>query len=146
MAIGKVDDSIRIDIRIHASVQKVWKAWTDPAVILKWIGSDPDGKGLKAQMDVRTGGKYEISFRASNGSEHTCFGTYSEVEELRNLVFSWEWKSEPGVESLVEIELTPDGNDTLMQFLHAHVGSRSIHNYKAGWKSTFEKLDKLLNN
>jgi uncharacterized protein YndB with AHSA1/START domain len=142
---NKVDDSISLEITNHAPIQNVWKAWTDPALILKWIGSDPKGKGLKAQMDVQPGGTFEISFRGSDRVEHTCFGMYTEVKELRKLIFSWEWKSEPGVESLVIIELTPHGNDTFMQFEHTGVGNHSIHNYLDGWTKTFEKLQQLLN-
>jgi len=140
-----MENSIILEIKIHAPIQEVWRAWTDPALILKWIGSDPEGEGLKAQMDVRPGGTYEISFRGSDRVEHTCFGIYTEVKEFRKLIFSWEWKSEPGVESFVEIELTSDNDHTLMQFEHSHVGSRSMHNYVAGWKATFEKLEQLLN-
>ncbi|HET7001792.1 MAG TPA: SRPBCC domain-containing protein [Puia sp.] len=142
---NKVDDSISLEITFHAPIQNVWKAWTDPALILKWIGSDPKGKGLRAQMDVQPGGTFEISFRGSDRVEHTCFGMYTEVKEFRKLIFSWEWKSEPGVESLVIIELSPDGNDTFMQFEHTGVGNHSMHNYLDGWTRTFEKLKQLLN-
>ena len=139
-----MEDSINLEIKIHAPVQEVWKAWTDPELILKWFGSDPKGEGLKARMDVQPGGMYEISFCGSDRVEHTCFGVYTEVKEFRKLIFSWEWKSEPGVESLVAIEFTPDGNHTLMQFEHSHVGNRSMHNYLTGWTMTFEKLKVIL--
>ena len=139
-----MEDSINLEINIHAPVQEVWKAWTDPELILKWIGSDPKGEGLKARMDVRPGGMYEISFCGSDRVEHTSFGMYSEVKEFRKLIFSWEWKSEPGVESFVTIELIPDGNHTLMQFEHSHVGNSSMHNYLTGWSTTFVKLIQLL--
>ena len=140
-----MDDSIILEIKIHAPVQDVWKAWTEPGLILKWIGSDPKGEGLNAQMDVQPGGMYEISFRGSDHVQHTCFGMYTEVKEFQKLIFSWEWKSEPGVESFVAIELTPDNDYTLMQFEHSHVGDRSMHNYLVGWTMTFEKLKQLLN-
>jgi uncharacterized protein YndB with AHSA1/START domain len=139
-----MEDSINLKFKIPAPVQEVWKAWTDPELILKWFGSDPKGKGLKARMDVRPGGLYEISFCGSDGVEHTCFGVYTEVKEFRKLIFNWEWKSEPGVESLVNIKFTPDGNHTLMQFEHSHVGNRSMHNYLTGWTMTFEKLNVIL--
>ena len=142
---SKTDDSIGLEINIYAPIQEVWKAWTDPALMLKWIGSDPRGKGLKAQMDVRPGGEFEITFSGSDLVEHTCFGIYTEVKEIRKLIFSWEWKSEPGVESLVIVELIPDGNFTNMQFEHTGVGNRSMHNYLEGWAMTFEKLKQLLN-
>jgi len=142
---NKPNDSVSLEITIHASIQDVWKAWTDPALILKWVGSDPKGVGLKAQMDVQPGGTFEISFRGSDQVEHTCFGIYTEVKEHRKLIFSWEWKSEPGVESLVIIALRPDGDDTYMQFEHTGVGNHSVHNYLDGWTKTFEKLKQLLN-
>ena len=79
------------------------------------------------------------------GLNTLVLGVYSEVKEFRKLIFSWEWKSEPGVESFVTIELTPDCDHTLMQFEHSHVGSRSMHNYLTGWTTTFEKLNVVLN-
>jgi uncharacterized protein YndB with AHSA1/START domain len=145
LTVDKTDDSISLAIKIHAPLQDVWRAWTDPALLLTWIGSDPKGEGLNAQMNVQPGGMFEISFRGSDRVEHTCFGIYTEVKEFRKLIFSWEWKSEPGVESLVIIELTPDDDDTFMQFEHTGVGNHSMHNYLAGWKATFEKLEQLLN-
>ncbi len=145
MSVGKGNDTIHLEIKIHTPVQEIWKAWTEPGLILQRIGSDPKGEGLKARMDVRTGGKYEISFRGSDGVEHSCFGMYTEVKEFRKLVFSWEWKSEPGVESFVTMDLTPEDDYTLMQFEHSHVGDHSIHNYLTGWAMTFEKLKLILN-
>jgi uncharacterized protein YndB with AHSA1/START domain len=143
LTVEKTDDSINLEIKIHAPVQEVWKAWTEPELILRWIGSDPKGEGLEARMDVTPGGTYEISFRGSDGVEHSFFGIYTEVKEFRKLIFSWEWKSEPGVESFVSIDLTADDDHTLMQFEHSHVGNRSMHNYMDGWTTTFEKLKQL---
>src|ERR1700759_4049120 len=110
------DDTISIKMLIDADVREVWKAWTDPLIVLQWFGSDPEGKGLEARMDLRPGGAYEISFMNRDLAEHTCSGVYSEVEEFSRLVFSWVWKSEPGVESFVTVQFTPQGDYTLMQF------------------------------
>ena len=141
----KADDSIHLDTIIHAPIQAVWNAWTHPGLILQWFGSDPNGVGISAHVDLRPGGSFEISFRGSEGIAHTCFGVYKEVAAFSRLIFSWEWKSEPGVESRVTVLLTPEGDHTLMQFEHAHVGSKSAHNYKAGWRDTFVKLERVLN-
>lgn len=138
------DDRIRIETIFNAPADIVWKAWTDPRVILQWFGSDPKGEGLKANMDVRVNGSFEISFKDSDGTEHTCGGVYTDVREFNQLVFTWHWKNEPGVESLVIILLSKQGNNTRMNFEHANVGNASRHNYLIGWKTTFEKLDRLL--
>jgi uncharacterized protein YndB with AHSA1/START domain len=138
------NDTISIEILIHASPREVWKAWTDPALILKWFGSEAESKGLKAELDMRPGGSYEISFGASDGSEHTCGGVYIVVREFSKLVFTWTWKSEPGVESIVTVLLSPEADHTRMLFEHAHVGNASKHDYLDGWQGTFSKLGKIL--
>ena len=139
-----MSDTITIETIIHAPIYLVWKAWTDPSVILQWFGSDPNGKGIKAETDVRPGGRYEISFKDSDNTEHTCSGVYKEVYAESKLSFTWTWKNEPGVESFVTVILFSENNTTKMQFEHAHVGTASAHNYLTGWKATFAKLDQVL--
>lgn len=138
------NDAVVIEKIFHASLKDLWKAWTEPQIILKWLGSDPNGKGLNAEMDVREGGHFEITFANSDGDEHTCFGTYKEVKEYSKLSFTWTWKSEPGVESLVTVLFVAIDGRTQMQFEHAKVGTASSHNYLVGWQATFEKLEKIL--
>ena len=140
----KPADHIRMEIRIEAPLQKVWEAWTDPDIILQWIGSEPESKGISAELQVHPGGKFEIHFLSSDQIEHVCFGVYHEVETYNKLSFSWQWKSEPDMVSLVSLSLKRVGQLTLMQFEHQGFGFQSTHNYAEGWKGTFLKLNKLL--
>jgi uncharacterized protein YndB with AHSA1/START domain len=137
-------DSVFIKTTIHASVEKVWEAWTEPSVIMNWFGSDPKGKVLSAKLDVRPGGSFEVTFKDSDQTEHTCNGIYTEIEKLSKLTFTWHWKSEPGVESFIVLLFTSEDKSTRMQFEHMNFGSGSIHDYEIGWKNTFLKLEKLL--
>ena len=137
-------DTITIETEFKASVKDVWHAWTNPGSILNWFGSDPNGKGVKAELDVRPGGSFEITFQDSDQTEHICYGVYKEIQEFSRLHFSWTWKSEPGIESLVTVRLIPTFRGTRMLFEHANVGTGSRHNYLAGWRSTFEKLERML--
>jgi len=113
-------DAITIEERFNASVENVWRAWTDPNIILKWFGSDPKGKGLNAMLDVQKGGAFEITFQDSDKTEHTCSGVYGEVQKHSRLSFSWQWKSEPGVISIVTVALHEKSNSTHMLFTHSH--------------------------
>src|SRR5436190_22168825 len=110
------DSSIFIETIFKTTIEKIWDAWTNPTLIMNWFGSDPKGKVLKAELDVRPGGNCEITFRDSDQTEHTCSGMYDEVRALSKLTFSWQWKSEPGVESFIILLLTPEGKSTRMQF------------------------------
>ena len=138
------DDAIFIQTTFNAPVEKVWRAWTDPVVISKWFGSDPNGRVLKTEMDIKPGSYFEITFRDSDGTEHTCFGIYKTVVPLHELSFTWNWKEEPGVESFVSVLFSPKNDGTEMQFEHADIGNASAHDYKEGWNATFLKLRKAV--
>ena len=142
MASGNGD--VIIEHVFNASPESIWAAWTEPAQIMQWFGSDPQGKVLKAELDVREGGQFEISFADSNLTEHTCSGIYKKIEKNQQLSFSWTWKNEPGVTSFVEIWLLPNGNTTTMKFMHSGVGHLSAHNYEQGWRDTFLKIERVL--
>jgi uncharacterized protein YndB with AHSA1/START domain len=138
------DSSVFLEQTFESSIEKVWDAWTNPTQVMNWFGSDPDGKVLQAELDVRPGGYFEVTFQDSDLTEHTCSGTYDEVKPLAKLTFSWMWKSEPGVESFIILMLIPAGKSTRMQFEHKNPGSGSKHDYVKGWQSTFLKLERLL--
>ena len=72
---------------------------------------------VKADIDLRVGGHYRISFNA-NGQYNQVGGVYREVVPNERLVFSWAWHSTPERESLVTVLLKPDGAGTLLTFHH----------------------------
>lgn len=136
--------AVTIETIINAPIEEVWAAWINPAQIINWFGSDPGGTGLAATLNVQQGGAFEITFADSDKTEHTCSGVYAEIQEFRKLTFSWAWKSEPGVESFVELSLAPVNGLTRMLFTHSNLGAESKHNYRQGWQATFLKLERLL--
>ena len=138
------ESSIIVEARIHASPEQVWKAWTEPNLLKTWFGSDPNGKVLDAKTDPVPGGKFEVTFRDSDGTEHTCFGVYREVQESSRLTFTWQWKNEPGVESFIILSLAPHGYSTRLQLEHINPGPGSNHDYVEGWQKTFAKLEKVM--
>lgn len=138
--------AVQITWDFAAPPESVWAAWTTSDAVQQWFGSDPEGKVLKAEMDVRPGGQFEVTFADSDGTLHTARGVYKQLEPYRRLEFSWGWQSEPGVETLIKIRLTPNGKGTKMDFEHGNLVQVSSHDYQSGWRSTFQKIDKLLAN
>ena len=138
------DSSIFPETTFKSPIEKIWECWTNPLLVMTWFGSDPKGKVLKAELDVRPGGNFEITFHDSDLTEHTCSGIYDEVQPFSKLTFNWQWKSEPGVESSVSLLLTPEGKNTRMQFEHKDLGRGSKHDYSKGWHNTFAKLEGLI--
>jgi len=140
------DSSVSLETTFNSSIERVWEAWTTPIQLMHWFGSDPNGKVLEAELEVRPGGYFEVTFQDADLTEHTCSGIYNEVKKPNKLTFSWQWKSEPGIKSFVTVLLSSEGNSTRMQFEHKNLGSGSKHNYELGWESTFSKLERLLAN
>jgi uncharacterized protein YndB with AHSA1/START domain len=99
----------------------------------------------KVESDPRVGGHYRIHLKASNGERHDVSGTYREVVADRKLVFTWAWQTTPERESLVTVELKPDGDGTLLTLIHEQFtddAARDRHN--EGWVSTLDKLAAFL--
>lgn len=138
------ESSVLLEVTFNSPIEKIWAAWTNPTVIMTWFGSDPKGRVLKAELDVRPGGYFEITFQDSDLTQHTCFGIYEEVQPITRLSFSWQWKNEPGVESFITVLLMSEDKFTRMQFEHKNFGGASKHEYTRGWQNTFSKLESVL--
>jgi uncharacterized protein YndB with AHSA1/START domain len=136
--------SIAIVRQLDAPPGVVWRAWTEPEVVALWWGSDHEGSVLSVALDVRPGGAFEISFRDSDGDEHTCFGSYTRVEVMTALEFTWSWRNEPNPPSRVRVGLAPWRGGTRMDFVHGELRGVSSHGYDEGWRRTFAKLDRAL--
>ena len=137
-------NAVTIETAFPAVTEDVWKAWTDPVSLLKWVGSDPQGRGVGANLDVRQDGRFSITFENGDGTPYTASGVYTAVDRPHHLAFTWTWANEPGHETYVDVSLSPCDEGTRMLFRHANLDPSSAHDYEAGWGSTFLKLHRTL--
>jgi uncharacterized protein YndB with AHSA1/START domain len=137
--------SLTLTRRFSAPPEKVYAAWADPQRLVQWFGPASVEEGsVKADIDLRVGGSYRISFRVG-GSYNEVGGVYREVLPNRRLVFSWAWHSTPERESLVTISIRPEGNGTLLVFHHAQfVDEIARDNHERGWTEFLVKLESYL--
>lgn len=125
--------------------EKVWQAWTDPQALIKWFGPEETESVLRAELDVRVGGRYHIAFVTNDGENHDVSGVYREVVQNRKLVFTWAWRSTPERESLVTIILQPSDGGTELSFRHEQFFDEAARDgHERGWTGTFRKLDRYL--
>ena len=139
--------SVQISWNFSHPPFKIWQAWTEPAIAKLWFGSDPDGKVLDANFDVQINGVFSVTFVNSDDTAFTCQGIYKEIEPPNRLVFTWGWANQPEVAELITLQFTPDKHGTLMLFEQSNIDPKTtLHNYEEGWHSTFQKLEKALEN
>jgi uncharacterized protein YndB with AHSA1/START domain len=136
--------SLTIKRRIKAPPAKVFRAWTDPANLLQWWGPD-EGPVLHAEADLRVGGRFNVAFRMLDGTDHSSCGVYREIVPDRKLVFTWLWDcTGQESETLVTVELKPDGDGTLLTFTHAQFADESSRDsHQSGWNGALDKFERM---
>jgi uncharacterized protein YndB with AHSA1/START domain len=140
----QLNNSVKISWFYVEPPSKLWQAWTDPSAVKLWFGSDPNGKVLDAELDVRVDGPFRVTFANSDGTKFTAKGKYTEVEIHKSLVFTWGWEEQPNIAELVSVHFDAEKDGTRMLFEHHNIDKNSAHNYEEGWRSTFIKLEKAL--
>ncbi len=94
---------------IDAPPEKVFRAWTDPALVVQWF-TPPPFITISAELDVRPGGSSLITMRGPDGTEIPCPGVYLEVVENERLVFTdaytkaWEPSAKPFMTGILTFE------------------------------------------
>jgi len=138
--------SLTLKRRLKASPAQVFAAWTDPEKIVHWFGPAETIVGsVRAEMDVRAGGRYRLRFKTDDGESHEVGGVYREVVPSSRLVFTWAWHSTPERESLVTVTVAKDGDGAMLTLLHEQFfDQKAREGHERGWTGTLEKLERYL--
>jgi uncharacterized protein YndB with AHSA1/START domain len=116
---------------IKAPPEVVFPYFTDPALIVTWIGD-------RAELDPQPGGVFSLEMGAV-----AAHGTYITVEPPHRVVFSWGIPGNdtlPSGGSTVEVALTPDGDDTIVVLTHRGLPATHIGTHRAGWEHQLGQL------
>jgi uncharacterized protein YndB with AHSA1/START domain len=133
--------SLTIKRRLNASPDKVYGAWTEPQKIVRWWGPGPTD-ALRAEADLRVGGRFRVVFRTPDGEEHDVGGVYRDVVPNERLVFTWAWRTTPERESLVTVALKSDGDGTLLTLTHEQFFDEVARDrHRTGWSAALDKLE-----
>jgi uncharacterized protein YndB with AHSA1/START domain len=136
--------SLTIRRHLKAPPDKVFSAWTQPDKLSRWFG--PEGiEVIRSEIDLRIGGRWVIVGKSPDGEEHHVSGVYREVVENQRLVFTWAWRSTPERESIVSIDIRPEGAGTTLTLTHEQFfdePARDRHQW--GWTQTLDKLERAL--
>lgn len=94
---------------IRAPRERVFRAWTDPALLKQWF-TPPPWTTSHAQTDVRPGGSSLIVMRSPDGKDYPKHGVYLEVVENQRIVMTnayttaWEPSEKPFMTVILTFE------------------------------------------
>lgn len=82
------DRQLIINRVLDAPRPLVFRAWIDPAHLVRWWG--PDGFTVpECKMDWRVGGAWRTCMRSPDGNEYRVRSAYREIVKPERLVFTW---------------------------------------------------------
>jgi uncharacterized protein YndB with AHSA1/START domain len=128
--------TVEHEIRIDAPPEAVFPYFTDPARMVRWMGSE-------ATIDPRPGGICRVKFIRELG-EAAAIGEFLEVVPYSHVVFTWGWEGDlfavPPASTRVEVSLVPDGGGTLVRLVHSELPEESVEVHTAGWSNYLRRL------
>lgn len=90
---------------IRGPARLVFRAWTTPELFMRWWIPRSCGVNLlSCEMDVRTGGRYRLTFGNDPATAMEFFGRYLEVTPCTRLVWTNEEGDEGGAVTTVTFE------------------------------------------
>lgn len=118
-------------VRIAASAEVVFPYFTDPQLMMTWIGESVD-------LDARPGGTFAVEFSGT-----AARGNYVAVEPPYRVVFTWgipEDAAMPPGSSTVEVVLVADRDDTIVNLTHSGVLLDREASHLEGWDGCLAAL------
>jgi uncharacterized protein YndB with AHSA1/START domain len=93
----------------------VWRAYTEPALLRRWLGVHDGHQMVVCEVDLRVGGAYRYIWRLNPGTEMGMGGTFTEIVPEQRIVateqFDQAWY--PG-EAISTAELTERAGKTTL--------------------------------
>jgi uncharacterized protein YndB with AHSA1/START domain len=126
------------ELTIAARPETVWEFFVDPAKAIRWMG-------IEATLEPEPGGLYRVEVVPGTVAR----GTFVELEPPHRLVFTWGWEPRadgetydvaPGT-STIEVRLEPEGDGTLLRFVHRDLPSAdAAAKHGHGWDHFLPRL------
>lgn len=144
---------LAIERNISASPAKLFRAWTEPALLKRWFTPRPVTTPI-IENDVRPGGSQMIVMEMADGTRVTTRGIFLEVVPNKKLVFTdafvaaWIPSEKPFMVGTITFEPV-DATTTLYRAVASHWTSadRDVHiamGFHAGWSAATDQLEAVV--
>ena len=150
------DREVEVTRSFRAPRALVYRAYTEPDLVSRWLLGPPGWSMPVCEMDVRVGGRYRWRWRSDdNGSEFGFSGTFREVQPPSRLVHTEAYDpgsvggGYPGQDAIVTVTFTEDAGVTTVKS-SIDFGSKEARDAAIatgmtdGMEQSYQLLDRLL--
>jgi uncharacterized protein YndB with AHSA1/START domain len=146
------DRELVIERVLNAPREKLFRCWTEPALIVQWF-TPPPFKTIRAVMDVRAGGSSCVTMQSPEGQEFPNPGVFLEVVPNEKIVMTdaftsaWEPSEKPFMTAVITFEDLGGGKTKYTaRARHWTVADRESHEkmgFHEGWGIATNQLEAL---
>lgn len=150
------DREVKVTRSFRAPRTLVYRAFTEPQLVRRWMLGPPGWSMPVCDMDVRVGGRYRWRWRSDqDGNEFGFAGIFREVQPPSRLVHTEAYDpgtvggGYPGEDAIVTTTLAEDGGVTTVTTL-IDFGSKEARDAAVktgmtdGMEQSYQLLDRLL--
>ena len=150
------DREVQVTRSFRAPRALVYRAYTEPALVQRWLLGPPGWTMPVCEMDVRPGGRFRWRWRSEDGSSEFGFsGVFRDVQPASRIVHTEVHdpgtidESYPHVEAIVTLTFTEERGITTLTTL-IDFGSRDARDAAVatgmtdGMEQSYQLLERLL--
>lgn len=133
---------------ISASSKAIFRAWTEPELMQKWLSPDPNIV-LRVSNNPQPNGKISIEMQSPDGTKHYINGTYQIVTPHTYIAKSWCYSGPieiiRNIDTLLEIKLIEiSSSKTELTLIQSRMKTKQAYDaYKTDWPSCLDKLENI---
>lgn len=125
---------ITVETTVAAPIDRVWRAYTTPADIVKWNAASDDWHTTKATVDLREGGAFSSRMEAKDGSMGFDFaGTYTRVVEHRLIEYAFGDRK-------AEVHFEPGPKGVVVRVVFDPETTHPVEQQQGGWQSILDSF------
>lgn len=137
--------TLRIERTFAAPPERVFAAWTEPAVLHRWFAAGPDWTSTEVDVDLRVGGRYRLTMCGPDAVARTVVGEYLQVDPPHRLAYTWMWEQSDGpavgVRTVVTVEFRAVGAGTSVVLTQSGFPSADLRDqHGVGWRACMDNL------
>lgn len=141
------DLAVRCRRTFAVPMARVFRAWTDPAVITRWWSPEDDIAVDVLNWDLTPGGAWRFGYRFPSGQIIHVTGRFLTIDPPRALALTWTWEPpdvHAGIETRVVVTMSERDGATTVEVVHEQFpNAESRDRHDAGWTGTLDRLQEV---